>query len=101
MTSVKPGRAYRILAKPIGRRIPALSAAPDEVEKRKPALASRYYPGVRRLEDGQTITLGSGQSLEGVNIEMERLQSYCAEGVMGIEGVPAELDCVGRPSQGL
>jgi protocatechuate 3,4-dioxygenase beta subunit len=103
MTSVRPGRAYRILAKPIRRQIPALSAAPDDMEKRKPTLAPTYYPDVRRLEGGQTITLGSGQSIEGVNIQIAQLQSYCAEGVMGIEGVPAELDFEisdGQPSNG-
>lgn len=118
LTAVKPGRVYLILAKPNRistalsalaeeadkrKTIPtpkdllnatqfaALSAVAEDQDKRKPIPTPTYYPNAPDFESGQAVVLRSGQNLDGMNIQMAQSQSYCAEGVMTIEGVPAQV----------
>ena len=84
--SVKPGGVYLLLADPVLRGMPAISDAPEDPGKRDPVLAPAYYMKSGFTEGAVTISPRAGQKIDGLDIEMERVKSYCVEGVTLAEG---------------
>ena len=89
--AVKPGGVYSLYASQMIRHMTAISDAPEDPGMRGPVLAPAYYMKSRFVEGAVTISPRAGQTIEGVDIEMERVMSYCAEGVTLAEGKPAPM----------
>ncbi|MGD0872869.1 MAG: carboxypeptidase regulatory-like domain-containing protein [Bryobacteraceae bacterium] len=89
--AVKPGGVYALLADPVLRGMPAISGAPEDPQKRDPVLAPAYYMKSGFIEGAVTISPRPGQEIEGLDIEMERVKSYCVAGVTLAEGKPTSL----------
>ena len=88
---VKPGGVYALLADPLLRGMPPISDSPEDPAKRDPVLAPVYYMKSGFIEGAVTISPLAGQEIEGLDIEMERVKSYCVEGVTLAEGKAASL----------
>jgi hypothetical protein len=89
--AVKPGGVYALLADPVLRGMPPISDVPEDPAKRDPVLAPVYYMKSGFIEGAVTISPLSGQKIEDLDIEVERVKSYCVEGVTLAEGKAASM----------
>jgi hypothetical protein len=71
--------------------MPTTSDAPQDPDKRDAVLAPVYYMKSGFIEGAVTISPLAGQKIEGLDIEMDRVKSYCAQGVTLAEGKAAPM----------
>jgi hypothetical protein len=89
--TVRPGRAFLLMAQKRTFRIDAVSDAPADPKLRKPAYAATFYPGTPDLEGAQTLTFRPGERRDGLDLRVMRTPSYCVEGVVQGAGTPQAL----------
>ena len=82
LQSVKPGRAFLVMAQKRTFRIDAISDAPADPKLRKPAYATTFYPGTPTVEGAQSLTLRAGEDRDGLDLRLLRTPAYCIEGVV-------------------
>lgn len=85
------GVPYLVLAKKQRMVLPAISDAPQDPKLRRRVHAPTYYPNSLFADGAELLVLRAGEVREGVDVRMARLPSYCIEGVLAIEGRPAQL----------
>ncbi|MCW5979139.1 MAG: carboxypeptidase regulatory-like domain-containing protein [Bryobacteraceae bacterium] len=87
---LEPGRAYVVRAE---KREPRLvSGARPDPTKRKETFAPTFYPNSDAIELAVPLVLRTGERREGIDIEMMRSRSYCIEGIVEADGLPAVMD---------
>ena len=87
----RPGVRYAVMAKVRPGAIRAVSEAPLEIEARRPAFPTTFFPNSPDLAGAERLVLRSGEVREGVDIAMRRSQSYCISGLLQLGGAPAAL----------
>jgi hypothetical protein len=91
LRNVEPGHGYLILAEKRVFRLDAISDAPEDPKLRRPAFVPTYYPGTPSAEGAQAITVQSGERREGVDIRLQRSESYCVDGTLDYASTPAGI----------
>jgi hypothetical protein len=91
LPDVEPGRGFLILAQARSVSLPAISDEPSDPARRKKVPASTWFGDSDSIDGAEVVTLSPGERREGVEIRMSRSPSYCVEGVLDAEGVPAAL----------
>lgn len=95
----EPGRVHLLVALNRVLTIDAISGAPADPALRKQVRAPTYYPESPSIDGAEPVVLRPGEHREGVDIRMRRSPSYCVEGVLKVEGVPAALPLRLVPTQ--
>src|SRR5450755_4476787 len=88
---VQPGGPYALLSRISPRAFAAISDEPAEMDQRLPAIMPVYYMNSRYPDGALTVSPSPGQKIEGLDIQIERVKAYCAEGVAQAEGKPAQM----------
>ena len=82
---VLPGRAYLLVAEKRRRNLDAISDAPADPKLRKKVPVPTFYPNAPSMDGAMAITLGPGESREGMDIRMLRAPSLCVEAALDSE----------------
>lgn len=77
----RPGVRYAIRAKLVPESQDAISDAPGDPELRRPAFRPTYYPSSTDVAGAERMIFRVGEVREGVEIRMERAESFCISGV--------------------
>ena len=99
LEGVEAGRPYLIVAEKREMNIPAHSGTPLNPKLRRRIPIRTWYLNAPSADSAAPITVRSGQMLEGVDIQMRKSQSYCAEGKIITPNGPAALDFAIEPMQ--
>lgn len=77
----RPGVRYAIRAKTVPESTEAISDAPQDPKVRRPAYRPTYYPSSTDVASAERMVFRAGEVREGVEIRMERAESFCISGV--------------------
>ncbi|HUG82672.1 MAG TPA: carboxypeptidase-like regulatory domain-containing protein [Bryobacterales bacterium] len=88
---VSPGTGWLVWATMLNRKMEPISDAPVDPKLRRPAMVPTYYPIAPTAEEATVLTLGTGEQMEGVDIRMARLPSFCLEAQIDVPGQPDEV----------
>ena len=91
---VKPGRAFLLMAEKRANRLTARSEVPLDPKLRRRAPVRTFYPNAPDMEGGSFLTLRPGEIREGVDIELQKAQSYCMEGTASGANGPGAMTFV-------
>jgi hypothetical protein len=91
LSRVEPGRSYFVLADRGIMELDAISDAPADPKRRRPAFVPTYYPNSDAVEGAQALVLRPGERREGIDIRVQRGPSYCVEGELRAGVAPSAL----------
>jgi hypothetical protein len=92
---LEPGRGYLLMVRKNSevRQFDPAADSPKDPEKRKPVIATTFYPGVVSIEDATPIILRPGETREGIDVTVVHSTSFCVDGkaVAGKDTGPLDL----------
>ena len=91
LARVPGGRPFLVMAEKRAAALPAHSAVPLNPKLRRRVPMRTFYPGSPAREGAAAVTITSGERREGVDIQVRKSPSYCAEGTLETPNGPAAL----------
>lgn len=91
MERVESGRPYLLMTEVNATRLPPRSETPLDPKLRRRVAMRTFYPNTPDRQGATPITLRSGETREGVDIEVKKGPSFCVEGAASGIGGPAAL----------
>lgn len=82
LEGVEPGRAFLVLVNKRDYKLDPISPSPLNPKLRRQAWVPTFYPGTSSIDGAQTLTVAPGERKEGIDFQILRSPSYCAEGVV-------------------
>ncbi|HWB82518.1 MAG TPA: carboxypeptidase regulatory-like domain-containing protein [Bryobacteraceae bacterium] len=104
LPGVPAGEPCFLLVQNVAQKLPAHSDAPLNPKLRKRVPMRTWYPNSPIPDGASPVLLRSGERREGLDIEVKKSPSYCADGMMTTAFGPGALDFTiepQRPSSGV
>lgn len=96
---VEAGHAYLVMVDNAEGKLEAHSDAPLDPKLRRRAILRTFYPNSPDRQGASVITVGPGETREGVDIEARKAPTYCVEGTLLSLGGPAPLNFMYEAAQ--